>query len=127
MPMEEFAPIEWYTQYLISESGRIWSEEHYDCIGKLIKGRMRAPNWRGGYMGMWMLCDDGEWYYNSIHHLVAEVYIGPRPEGLNVLHKDDNRYNNHWSNLEYGTQSQNLKQAYDRGRKFFAGNQWTKS
>jgi hypothetical protein len=42
-----------------------------------------------------------------IHHIVAETYIRPRPDGMLVLHKDGNKRNNHWKNLYYGTYHQN--------------------
>jgi hypothetical protein len=51
-----------------------------------------------------------------VHKLVAELFIGPKPPDKVVLHKDDNVEHNHESNLEYGTQSTNVKQAYANGR-----------
>lgn len=50
-----------------------------------------------------------------IHTLVAQVFIGPRPDGLVVRHLDGNRYNNHVSNLAYGTNSQNVADAVKHG------------
>lgn len=49
----------------------------------------------------------------SVHSVVAEVFIGKRPEGFQVNHKDGNKHNNFASNLEYVTRSQNTKHAYD--------------
>lgn len=42
-----------------------------------------------------------------IHHLVAEAFLGPRPEGLMVLHKDDNGFDNRLENLRYGDRDEN--------------------
>jgi hypothetical protein len=42
-----------------------------------------------------------------VHHIVAELFIGPRPPSMVVMHLDDNRNNNVWTNLAYGTQSDN--------------------
>lgn len=36
-----------------------------------------------------------------IHRLVAEYFIGPRPEGMVVDHIDRDKHNNHVSNLRY--------------------------
>ena len=53
----------------------------------------------------------------SIHRLVAETFI-PNPDNLPVvLHKDNDPLNNHVSNLKWGTQSDNIQQAFDEGRK----------
>ena len=53
----------------------------------------------------------------SIHRLVAETFI-PNPDNLPVvLHKDNDPLNNHVSNLKWGTQSENIRQAFDEGRK----------
>lgn len=43
----------------------------------------------------------------AVHVWVAELFIGPRPEGLVVNHIDGNPTNNHVSNLEYVTPQEN--------------------
>jgi hypothetical protein len=52
-----------------------------------------------------MLNIDGQLKY--IHHLVAEHFIGPRPEKHIVDHIDREKYNNDVSNLRYITQQKN--------------------
>jgi hypothetical protein len=42
-----------------------------------------------------------------VHHLMAEAFIGPRPEGLMVLHRDDNGFHNMLDNLRYGDREEN--------------------
>jgi hypothetical protein len=49
----------------------------------------------------------GKNYY--IHTLVAEAFLGPRPIGFDIHHKDANRWNNTVENLEYVTRSANLR------------------
>lgn len=50
-----------------------------------------------------------------IHHLVAEHFIGPRPEKMDINHKDGNKTNNHVSNLEYVTHGDNMRHAFNSG------------
>lgn len=44
-----------------------------------------------------------------VHHLVAEFFIGPRPEKLVIDHIDKNKLNNNVENLRYITQHENCK------------------
>lgn len=50
---------------------------------------------------------DGETKSKSVHSLVAEVFIGPRPKGFQIRHLDGNKANNSFVNLAYGTAAQN--------------------
>lgn len=51
----------------------------------------------------------------KIHSLVAEAFIGPRPLGADVNHRDGNKANNCIANLEYATRSENVRHAYRTG------------
>lgn len=64
---------------------------------------MLKPWMRGQYLALHL----GSKYTESIHSLVALTFIGPRPKGFEVGHKDGNRFNNSVSNLEYITPKQN--------------------
>ena len=49
-----------------------------------------------------------------VHILVAEAYV-PNPNNLPiVMHLDNNKANKHYTNLQWGTISENTKDAYDR-------------
>ena len=52
----------------------------------------------------------------GVHVIVARTFIGEQPIGLQVLHSDGNKDNNHYSNLRYGTQADNIRDAIERGR-----------
>lgn len=52
-----------------------------------------------------------------VHSLVAQYFIGPRPKGMQVNHKDGNKTNNHYSNLEYVSPKQNIVHSVEKGLK----------
>lgn len=51
----------------------------------------------------------------AVHKLVADAFLGPCPEGLEINHKDQDSSNSHADNLEYLTSSQNKLQAVANG------------
>ena len=48
----------------------------------------------------------------SFHGLVARAFMGPVPEGCTVDHIDNNPSNNHLSNLQYLSRSEQIKKSY---------------
>lgn len=44
-----------------------------------------------------------------IHSVVAECWLGPKPEGLEIDHIDRNSHNNDYRNLRYVTHSEQMK------------------
>lgn len=61
------------------------------------------------------LCKNGEFFYFTVHSLVALAFIGERPGGYQINHKDGNKFNNHVDNLEYCTASENQQHAIRTG------------
>jgi HNH endonuclease len=51
-----------------------------------------------------------------LHHVVAHLVYGPCPDGLQVLHRDDNKHNLNPSNLYYGTSQDNADDRIKNGR-----------
>lgn len=51
----------------------------------------------------------------TVHSLVAEAFIGKRPQGLDVCHKNGKRHDNRLSNLRYATCSENFKDMHRHG------------
>ncbi len=66
-------------------------------------------------------------YYNGklkthlFHSIIANCFLGERPTGYEVDHKDNNRSNNEVSNLQYLTKSANNKKSYDAGNRNVSG------
>ena len=52
-----------------------------------------------------------------VHRLVALAFCNGHSEGLTVNHKDGNKLNNRFDNLEWVTYSENIKHAYSTGLK----------
>lgn len=54
--------------------------------------------------------------YYSLHRIVCETF-NPNPHDYPiVLHIDNNPHNNHYTNLKWGTQSENILQCSHEGR-----------
>lgn len=51
----------------------------------------------------------------QIHRLVAETFLGPPPQNMEVCHNNGNRTDNHLDNLRYDTKSANAKDRNTHG------------
>ena len=61
-------------------------------------------------------CRGGRYHDRFVAHLVLEVFVGPRPEGMEACHDpDSNKHNNHRSNLRWDTHSANCADAIRKG------------
>lgn len=98
---EEWRDIPGMYPYKVSSMGRIIS----GYTGKLI-----SFNNCKGYDAVSFYVK-GKRYYKTVHSVVALVFIGPRPRGYEVNHKDLNKRNNAAVNLEYVTSSENKRHA----------------
>lgn len=88
------------SDYLISDSGQ---------VARIMKPIELA----GGYHGF-RLTIEGQSRAHSAHRLVARAYIGePADPALVVNHKDGNKKNNHFENLEWVTRGQNTRHYFD--------------
>lgn len=107
---EEWCPVAGYEGfYLVSSHGRVMnvSKRAGTTPGKILKP---ATN-KKGYLFV-RLCKDGRPKNAKIHHLVATAFIGKRPTGYTVNHKDGNKNDNRTGNLEYATSEQNLTHSF---------------
>ena len=110
--IEQWRDIPGHPGYQVSDHGRVRSVDrtvtYSDGQVRRYKGKiLRTPlSKMGGYphVNLW---NRGESQVRYVHSLVAETFIGPRPEGTEVCHNDGNPTNNHVANLRFGTQSEN--------------------
>ena len=110
---EEWRPLPAYPGYEISNHGRLWSS--WQRGKRWPPGLRQGRVMKIGYRRYVLQGSEGERCERTAHTLVAETFIGPRPEGLYVLHGDGDKLNNHVDNLRYGTPSENLLDAVDHG------------
>lgn len=95
-------------RYVVSDDGRV------KAIAAPGRGRLNADRvlklgkTTTGYYQVLLYPGGGAHYVSRrVHHLVLEAFVGPRPDGALGRHLDDNRENNHVSNLSWGDQSEN--------------------
>ena len=106
--MEIWKTAKGHSNYLVSDHGRVKKKS----TGKILV----CTDDSRGYPAVTLIDSDGQ-HTKTVHRLVAETFI---PNVLNkrtVNHMDGNKRNNHISNLEWNTSSENLKHAYAIGLK----------
>lgn len=101
-----------FDSYSLDRDGNVWSFRQHPRTPKKLKPGLG----KNGYL-LCILCKEGKTIPRTIHSLMAEVYIGPRPEGCDVRHLDCNKTNNSLDNLEYGSRGQNNIDSSLRGKR----------
>jgi hypothetical protein len=114
--IEIWRPIKGYEGlYSISNFGRVKSEDRiikrnnrFETCNNFLKGRILRPGIKSnGYLFVGLSKDNFK-KYRMVHTLVVEAFIGDRPHGMDVSHEDNNKANNHISNLCYKTHHENV-------------------
>jgi hypothetical protein len=109
-----------YRGYLVSEDGRVFNciKKKRDKLGKYVSyvdyekmKEMKPIKDRDGYIRICM-CKDGEMKFRPVHRLVAETYLENPNNFPQVNHIDENKENNHISNLEWVTQQKNIEHSF---------------
>lgn len=114
----------WKGRYEVSSLGNVRSRPH-TRRHKSKLGHYYETKWEGGllrpglasngYLTVCLQCD-GERRSVPVQHLVAKAFIGPRPDGMYVLHDNGIRTDNRAENLRYGTPSENMHDKTRHGR-----------
>lgn len=81
------------------------------CEGKKIRNARskRHLNCYKNNQGYYFttVCIKGKVKHVTVHSLVAECWLGAKPEGYEIDHIDKDKTNNHYTNLRYVTHSEN--------------------
>lgn len=87
-----------------------WRSRINTWPGRECKQRANAD----GYMmvGLWR---DRKVKTLAVHRMVAAAFVGPRPDGREVNHKDGDKQNNNVANLEYVSHAENMRHAVAAG------------
>jgi len=96
----------WEGAYSISDHGRV----RRDARANGTRRDLLKLEDISGYRRV-TLCYQGKKRKALVHHLVMEAFVGPRPDGREVNHRDGRPFNNHLDNLEYCTRKENAEHA----------------
>ena len=109
---EQWRPVVgWEDLYEVSSHGRVRSLHKR---GRATGGIL-AANANSSAYPMVGLCRAGVRTGRKVHSLVAEAFIGPRPDGMEICHRDGNSKNNRAENLRYGSRSENIQDTVTHG------------
>lgn len=104
--------------YKVSEDGTVIispkSGEAITIQDNMVNGKISGYK----YATLLFCFADGFFHYSvkrmTVHRIVCELWHGEMPEGKPwVNHKDGNKANNHYTNLEWMSISENIKHSYD--------------
>lgn len=104
--------------YQVSSGGQVRSLPRVSTNGRgprRLKGRVLVPYMGTGYPQI-KLSADGKRRGVAVHVLVAEVFIGARPEGAIVRHLNGDRNDNHVENIGYELPDTDLENANEAWR-----------
>lgn len=127
MVRPESSPEEWRNTigleaYLqVSTAGRVRSITKPDALGRVVTGKLLTPRMSGRYMRV-RIRSNHRIVERSVHVLVLEAFVGPRPGGMQACHNDGDRRNNSLSNLRWDTCKANKADAIRHRTAVFAEN-----
>lgn len=103
--------------YEVSDLGRVRSLPRVRRNGNPLSGRILRPGpQRRGYLTVALTGRDGVVRSRRVHQLVLAAFVGMRPEGMAVLHRNDVPGDNRLVNLYYGSRLENFVDARCNGR-----------
>jgi len=111
--MERWRPVtDFEDAYEVSDHGRMRSLTRRFCIGRMLVSRKNPAGYKYN-----VLSDARKKFRTTrtVHRMVLEAFVGPRPKGMQARHLDGTRDNNHIDNLCWGTKSENMMDKVTHG------------
>lgn len=101
----------WENSYEVSDQGQVRSVDRFvPCRGGVTFRRGRVLKQRPARYLTVSLTEPGRKAVTaSVHLLVLEAFVGPRPHGLVGCHGPGGQHNNHVDNLRWDTHSNNVR------------------
>jgi hypothetical protein len=97
--------------YYVNNCGQVARKFERGTFNPLKPGKHST-----GYLQQHIMMNDGRRVTRTIHSLVAQAFIGPRPDPAMVInHKNGVKTDNRAENLEYITRSENTKHGIKLG------------
>ncbi len=93
-----------WDKYEIGSDGSVWSTD-FNNSGK--RKQLKLYKDRNGYNVVWFTIK-GKRAIHPVRKLVAYLFLGVRPDGLVINHKNGKRDDDRADNLEYVTQRENI-------------------
>lgn len=104
-------------EYEVSNHGRVKSLSRIQLRGvhktayPIPEKILSSIKQNSGYVHVFL----GTKNQRAVHRLVLESFVGSCPEGMQALHYDNNRSNNHIDNLRWGTPKDNSADRHRHG------------
>lgn len=108
-------PIEGFPHYFVSENGSIFSDKPCHRYGSALRQLKQKKNKETGYMQV-NIYGESKPRRVDVHRVVAKAFIeNDSPLKDQVNHKNGNKDDNRAQNLEWVTQSENVRHAHGIG------------
>jgi hypothetical protein len=111
----ELKPIPSFPGYYAGNDGSIYSTIFSNRWNKEGHYRKLSPGkQKNGYLKLVLIRNDDK-INVMVHTLICEAFHGPRPEGTDCSHKDDDKNNNRPTNLCWETPLENQRRRHENG------------
>lgn len=105
----EYRSLADYPGYWFGSDGSIW---HLKSSGRwyLLKPKVHTA----GYVCVILRCN-GRSYPRTVHRLILEAFVGPRPSAMVCCHQNGDKHDNRIENLRWDTKQQNAEDSRRHG------------